>query len=123
MAALLFFEPFFQRFHQLVEATKRLDQWFDVTGADVPDINKAQAELYGWHWFFRHSKQGKKWRKTYESYLQTLRDTGDPAAAEAVWEGTDFGAMRDAFKALSSGNAQLESHQEICCLLGVFERQ
>ena len=78
-------------------ATKRLDQWFDLTGADVPDGAKAQTELYGWHWFFRHAKQGKKWRKNYESSLEILRDTGDPAQARAAWEGVDFTAMRDAF--------------------------
>jgi len=54
--------------------------------------------VWGWHWFFRHAKQGKKYRKTYEECLETLRETGDPAKAQAVWDGTDFEKMFEDFK-------------------------
>ena len=79
-------------------ASRKLDAWFTTVSSDVPDMNVGFMELYAWHWFFRHAKQGKKYRKTYEQCLETLRATGDPAAAHAVWEGTDFAGMFDDFK-------------------------
>ena len=82
----------------IADSTRRLDQWFDLQRSDIPDVFFAGDELYAWHWFFRHAKQGKPWRKPYDSYMDILRVTGDPDAADAAWEGTDFEEMRDAFK-------------------------
>lgn len=79
-------------------AKLRLDQWFTTKIQDVPDTNRGFAEVWGWHWFFRHAKQGKKYRKAYEDCLETLLATGDPAKAEAAWEGTDFEKMFEDFK-------------------------
>ncbi len=83
----------------IADSTRRLDQWFDLQYTDIPDRFLAGDELYAWHWFFRHAKQGKPWRKSYEGYMNVLRETGNPDAADAAWEGADFEEMRDAFKA------------------------
>ncbi len=64
----------------------------------MPDTNEGFAEVWAWHWFFRHARQGKKYRKTYEACLDTLLATGDPGQAFAVWDGTDFEAVQAAFK-------------------------
>ncbi len=80
------------------KASRRLDQWFDLTSADVPNAQEAQDELYAWVWFFRHAKQGKRYAGAFDAYVSTLRDTGDPLVAAAKWEGTDFAAMLEDFK-------------------------
>ena len=79
-------------------AKRRLNQWFTTNISDVPDTNAGFAEVWAWHWFCRHAKQGKKYRKTYEDCLATLLETGDPEKAHAVWDGTDFEKMHADFK-------------------------
>lgn len=78
---------------------RRLDEWFDVVLAiDVADPDQAALELYGWHSYFRVGKGAKKFKKQYDSYLQILRDSGDPAAARKAFDGVNFADMLADFK-------------------------
>jgi hypothetical protein len=79
-------------------AKLRLDQWFTTKLQDVPDSSRGFTEVWAWHWFFRHAKQGKKYRKMYDASLDALLETGDPAKAEAAFEGADFEKMFEDFK-------------------------
>ncbi len=83
----------------VARTSRTLDQWFTLRSNEVPDMDAGFQELWAYHWFLRHAKQGKKYRKTYELCIATLRETGDPAAAHAVWDGTDFGKMLEDLKA------------------------
>jgi hypothetical protein len=53
-----------------------LDKAFGSFGDPKEDQRAAHYMLWGWHSFFRHAKQGKKYRKAYESCLKTLQATG-----------------------------------------------
>lgn len=78
---------------------RRLDQWFDVKSwNEVTDNDQGTRELFAWHWYFKNGKSSKKYKKAYDGYVQTLRETGDPAAARKQFDGTDFDEMLQDFK-------------------------
>jgi hypothetical protein len=79
---------------------RRLDQWFDVASwAEVKDDNQGALELLGWQAYFRVGRGSKKLRKNFEAYLQTLRDSGDPAVARKAFDGVNFDELLQDFKA------------------------
>ena len=78
---------------------RRLDQWFDVASwNEVTDNQQGTFELFAWHTYFRTGKGAKKFKKQYEGYVQSLRDTGDPAAARKAFDGVNFDEMLQDFK-------------------------
>ena len=79
---------------------RRLDQWFDVaSSAEIKDDQQGALELFGWHAYFRVGRGSKKLRKNYDTYLQTLRDSGDPAVARKAFDGVNFDELLQDFKA------------------------
>lgn len=79
---------------------RRLDQWFDVaSSSEIKDDNQGALELFGWHAYFRVGRGAKKFKKNYDGYLQTLRDSGDPAAARKAFDGVNFDELLQDFKA------------------------
>ena len=70
-------------------------------GSDVPDAAQGGAECYAWHFFFRHGG-GKKWKKQYDAYFDSLRANGDAWAAAKAFDGADFAAMAKEFKEWAS---------------------
>jgi hypothetical protein len=79
---------------------RRLDQWIDVaSSSEIKDDNQGALELLGWHVYFRMGRGSKKLRKNYDAYLQSLRDTGDPAAARKAFDGVNFDEVLQDFKA------------------------
>jgi hypothetical protein len=83
----------------VVAGKRQLDQWFDVVlASDVTDMEQASLELCGWHAYFRVGKGAKKYKKQYDAYLQSLRDSGDPAAARKAFDGVNFADMLAEFK-------------------------
>ncbi len=79
---------------------RRLDQWFDVVRwNEVTDNEQGNYELFAWHWYFKNGKGASKFKKQYAGYLQSLRDTGDPAAARKAFDGVNFDEMLQDFKA------------------------
>jgi hypothetical protein len=83
----------------VVAGKRRLDQWLDLSSwNDVQDNNQGANELFAWHCYFREGKGAKKYKKQYSGYLQTLRDTGDPAAAKKAFDGVNFDEMLKDFK-------------------------
>jgi hypothetical protein len=54
--------------------------------------------LWGWHWYFRHGPGRDAHGKRYDDALAKVRDTGDPALAEAAWRGVDQAALLADFK-------------------------
>jgi hypothetical protein len=78
---------------------RRLDEWFDVVLTnEVTDMDQASLELFGWHTYFRTGRGAKKFKKQYDAYIQSLRDTGDPAAARKAFDGVNFADMLADFK-------------------------
>jgi hypothetical protein len=78
---------------------RRLDQWFDVLNwSEVTDNTQGQNELFAWHWYFRNGKGAKKYKKQYEGYITSLRETGDPAVARKAFDGVNFDEMLQDFK-------------------------
>jgi hypothetical protein len=65
---------------------------------DLPkdELQAAVYDLWAWHLFFRHAPSAAEWAPLYQKSLDALRDPGDPAAAEKVWDGVDGAAMRKA---------------------------
>jgi hypothetical protein len=83
----------------VVAGKRQLDQWFDVVlASEVTDMGQASLELCGWHAYFRVGKGAKKYKKQYDTYIQSLRDTGDPAAARKAFDGVNFADMLAEFK-------------------------
>jgi hypothetical protein len=81
-------------------AKRRLDQWFDVKSwAEIPDNDAANNELFAWQVYFRAGRGAKKYKKQFEGYLTTLRDTGDPVAARKAFDGVNFDEMLADLKA------------------------
>lgn len=79
---------------------RRLDQWFDVARwGEVTDNDQGALELFAWQWYFKNGKGAAKFKKQYAGYVQTLRDTGDPAAARKAFDGVNFDEMLQDFKA------------------------
>jgi len=79
---------------------RKLNEWFDVAStSEVVDVDQGAFELFAWHTYFRTGRGVKKYKKQYDSYLQTLRDTGDPAAARKSFDGANFDEMLQDFKA------------------------
>ena len=78
---------------------RRLDQWLDLRDwAEVTDGKQGVNELFAWHFFFRHGKDAKKYRKPYDAYFDTLRATGDPAEARKAFDGVNFDEMLQDFR-------------------------
>jgi hypothetical protein len=83
----------------VAEGKRRLDQWFDVVNwSEVTSNEQGAGELFAWQVFMRHGKGSKKYKKMLESYVQTLRDSGDPAAAREAFKGVNFDEMLQEFK-------------------------
>jgi hypothetical protein len=79
---------------------RKLNEWFDVVSAtEIVDTDQGANELFAWHAYFRTGRGVKKYKKQYDAYLQTLRDTGDPAAARKSFDGANFDEMLQDFKA------------------------
>lgn len=79
---------------------RRLDQWFDVaTSSDISDNEQAASELFAWQWFFRFGKGSRKYKKQFDGYIASLRETGDPVAARKSFDGVNFDEMQQEFKA------------------------
>jgi len=79
---------------------RKLNEWFDViSAAEIVDADQGANELFAWHTYFRTGRGVKKYKKQYDAYLQTLRDTGDPAAARKSFDGANFDEMLQDFKA------------------------
>jgi hypothetical protein len=78
---------------------RKLNEWFDVTSTtQIVDIDQGANELYAWHAYFRTGRGAKKYKKQYDAYIQTLRDSGDPAAARKAFDGANFDEMLTDFK-------------------------
>ncbi len=82
---------------RIQSANASLDSHFTKTAADYPEGEDVDI-LWCWHLFMRHAKNSSKFRNTYNKYIQTLRDTGDPMQADALWNDVDFGDMLEAFR-------------------------
>jgi hypothetical protein len=81
------------------QGKRRLDEWFDVVKMnEVTDAEQAALELFAWHSYFRVGKGAKKFKKQYDACLQSLRDTGDPAAAKKAFGEANFTEMLAEFK-------------------------
>jgi hypothetical protein len=84
----------------IASGKRRLDQWFDVgSSSEIKDDKQGSFELLGWHAYFRIGRGSKKFRKNYDAYLQSLRDTGDPAAARKAFDGVNMDELLQDFKA------------------------
>ena len=83
-----------KRARNMISGSVSLEEWFK----GPRDKENSGLELWAWHWFLIHGKAPKAGRKAYESYIATLRKTGDVAAAQKHWEGVDFAALHAAFK-------------------------
>ncbi len=53
--------------------------------------------LWAYHWWLRHGRGSKKYRKPYFASLQALRASGSPDQAHAAWGDVDFEAMHADF--------------------------
>ncbi|MCE9635367.1 MAG: hypothetical protein K8T90_06630 [Planctomycetes bacterium] len=83
---------------KLVPAGKsRLDEWMAGTGVPAAGDDARGYELMAWHWFIRHGP-GRKYGKQYGAFLDTLRQSGDVAAARKAWDGVDFAVMNTEFR-------------------------
>lgn len=79
---------------------RRLDQWFDVASStEISDNDQAANELFAWQWFFRFGKGSRKYKKQFDGYIASLRETGDPVAARKSFDGVNFDEMQQEFKA------------------------
>jgi hypothetical protein len=79
---------------------RKLNEWFDVLAStEIVDIDQGSLELFAWQTYFRTGRGVKKYKKQYDAYIQTLHDTGDPAAARKSFDGANFDEMLSDFKA------------------------
>ena len=62
-------------------------------------LTRAASELFAWQWFFRFGKGSRKYKKQFDGYIASLRETGDPVAARKAFDGVNFDEMQQEFKA------------------------
>ena len=81
-----------------VPGGRRLDEYFTIDWQKMPNKEKAQIELWAWHWYFLHGRASKQAKKAYRASLAAIRERGDLEGSIKAWEGVDFDKLHRAFK-------------------------